>query len=742
MFSSKKKALAMSVLCAIASVGFVISASAAETSDKETMSHNLDEVVVEGDKDVLPGGFVSTKGSVGILGSKDVMDVPYTQTNVTAQNIEDFGGPNQALDNVLVNIPSVRQTGTMLHGDFSVRGKSTNGSFFYVNGVPGMMGQFFVPSFIADSIEVTAGPNKAISGTFPAGEGTGVAAVINMTTKKATNEPVTRYRQIFSGKSGFGEAIDVGRRFGKNNEWGVRVNAEFMNGNPTHYKSDKNSQSFFANIDHQGDNSKTNFLVGYQYYEVEDGMRWFGFDSKSVGKTLTHMPSAPNSKNNYSFPGMDKVHEGTLMVLNHEQKIDEGWKWFFNGGWTRSNLRKNITGQSSKLTIMDDDGTYAGKYFTRRTPSHKYYAQLGLNGEFDTGKVKHDVVFAVDKSWSKSWTGVIGGYSKTNFTGLGGNIFTGVDPNEKVDIPSFENYHNSSSTYWGASLMDTMTLGKAQMLLGVHRHQASSTTYSDPSKGEVITKNVKSDATCPAYGFVYQPDDNVSLYASHSEFFDSGSRVSEEKDSSGLYYENAGQILEPSKAKSNEIGIKYENKGFLATLAFFHNKEANAITSYNSDFSKKWYANDGENEYKGVELSVNGRLSDKWNIMGGLMYMDSKRSKTEKGTYDGYRIGGVPEWTGVAALQYKPDQDWSIIGRAVYVGDTPIFPASNKVEWTVPSYVTYDLGVKYKTKMNNTPVTLNAMCYNLTGKNYWIAYGSGLHLSSPRTFMLSATFDI
>ena len=47
-----KKALAMSVLCAIASVGFVVSASAAE----QTMHGNLDEVVVEGSADVLPGG--------------------------------------------------------------------------------------------------------------------------------------------------------------------------------------------------------------------------------------------------------------------------------------------------------------------------------------------------------------------------------------------------------------------------------------------------------------------------------------------------------------------------------------------------------------------------------------------------------------------------------------------------------------------------------------------------------------
>ena len=47
-----KKALVMSVLCAVASVGFVMSASAAE----QAMHGNLDEVVVEGRANVLPGG--------------------------------------------------------------------------------------------------------------------------------------------------------------------------------------------------------------------------------------------------------------------------------------------------------------------------------------------------------------------------------------------------------------------------------------------------------------------------------------------------------------------------------------------------------------------------------------------------------------------------------------------------------------------------------------------------------------
>ena len=72
-----KKALVMSVLCAIASVGFVMSASA------ENVVHgNLDEIVVEGSRDKMPGEMVNAKGSVGLLGDKDVMKTPFSVTNV------------------------------------------------------------------------------------------------------------------------------------------------------------------------------------------------------------------------------------------------------------------------------------------------------------------------------------------------------------------------------------------------------------------------------------------------------------------------------------------------------------------------------------------------------------------------------------------------------------------------------------------------------------------------------------
>ena len=181
--------------------------------------------------------------------------------------------------------------------------------------------------------------------------------------------------------------------------------------------------------------------------------------------------------------------------------------------------------------------------------------------------------------------------------------------------------------------------------------------------------------------------------------------------------------------------FKYANAGFLTSLGIFNIKQANNIEVYKGS---TYLQQDGEQEYQGIELSVNGKLADKWNFMGGLMYLDATQNKTQNGTNDGKTVNGAAKWNAVAVLEYNPDEKFSIVGRAMYTGKADIY----NEQLQTPSYMTYDLGVNYKTAFNKTPVTLTAMCYNLTDKNYWTAYGNNLILSSPRTLMLSATFDI
>lgn len=721
-----KKALVMSVLCAVASVGFVMSASAAE----QAMHGNLDEVVVEGSKDVLPGGNVRTTAKLGVLGDKSVMDIPYSEMSMTAKAVETYGDPSQPLANVLMNNPSIRTSTTSpMYTDFSMRGINMNGNHMMLNGVPSLFYQFTTPpSHIIDRIDITSGPNAGVNGVNMSNNGTNSGATpapgtINIVTKRATDTPVNRYTQTFSGRGNAGEFIDVGRRFGENNEWGIRVNAEYMEGGLALPGAEKNEKNIFINMDHRGDNNITNLFAGYFDLRVNGGQRWFSLPN-SYSSTV--LPDAPDSKNNYDFNGTTKYVHGYLATLNHEHKLDDTWSYFANMGYSRRSGNKDNQGASIKF---DEHGNFVGNQFNQQNEEGKNaYVQLGLKGNLETGAVKHDLVLSVDRSWARYWNKSKS--YKPNGQDILGNLYDGIIFPDNFVLQNFgDGTPQWEETNIGLTIADTISYGKASLLLAASRKHESFESFTG--------KSFKNDNVLPTCGLTYKPVDNMAVYYGHTESFSRGLVVS------GNDYTNNGETMDPVKSKQNEFGVKYQNAGVMTTLSYFDIDEANRY-DINADGGMKTKVDDGKNRYKGVELTVNGKLADKWTVTGGLIYLDAEREKTKNGTKDGCFVNGVSEWSGVLGLEYNPEESWGIVGRAVWNDKAYIDSGSNSGKTEIPSYVTFDLGVNYKTKINTVPVKLSAMCYNVADKDYWMGRGSSttIGLSMPRTFMLSAQFDI
>lgn len=714
----------MSVLCAVASVGFVMSASA------ETMHGNLDEVVVEGSKDVLPGGNVRTTAKLGVLGDKSVMDIPYSEMSMTAKAVETYGDPSQPLANVLMNNPSIRTSTTSpMYTDFSMRGINMNGNHMMLNGVPSLFYQFTTPpSHIIDRIDITSGPNAGVNGVNMSNNGTNSGATpapgtINIVTKRATDTPVNRYTQTFSGRGNAGEFIDVGRRFGENNEWGIRVNAEYMEGGLALPGAEKNEKNIFINMDHRGDNNITNLFAGYFDLRVNGGQRWFSLPN-SYSSTV--LPDAPDSKNNYDFNGTTKYVHGYLATLNHEHKLDDTWSYFANMGYSRRSGNKDNQGASIKF---DEHGNFVGNQFNQQNEEGKNaYVQLGLKGNLETGAVKHDLVLSVDRSWARYWNKSKS--YKPNGQDILGNLYDGIIFPDNFVLQNFgDGTPQWEETNIGLTIADTISYGKASLLLAASRKHESFESFTG--------KSFKNDNVLPTYGLTYKPVENMAVYYGHTESFSRGLVVS------GNDYTNNGETMDPVKSKQNEFGVKYQNAGVMTTLSYFDIDEANRY-DINADGGMKTKVDDGKNRYKGVELTVNGKLADKWTVTGGLIYLDAEREKTKNGTKDGCFVNGVSEWSGVLGLEYNPEESWGIVGRAVWNDKAYIDSGSNSGKTEIPSYVTFDLGVNYKTKINTVPVKLSAMCYNVADKDYWMGRGSSttIGLSMPRTFMLSAQFDI
>lgn len=718
----KKQILTMTVLSSILSVGFVMSTNAAENSEQQLDKYSMNEVVISGSKDVMPGGFAKITSNVGIMGEKTIMETPFAKTNLSEKAITSFETPGEGLTSALINIPSVRSASSTMYNDFWIRGSRITGYQMYVNGIPGLLTQTNIPTNFIGNIEVTAGPAMGFTGTTTQESAGGL---VNLVSKRAGEQDVTKFKQTFSGKGSFGEYVDVGRRFGKDKEWGLRINAQNLSGETSVSNEKLTSRDLFINLDHKNEKSNTNLLAGYRYVHHENGVRWFQYKS-----TVTSIPSAPDAKNNYSFRGQEMEYDTWLVTLNHEQKLNDNWKAFFNAGYSRYHLDTNYNAQSSAYQVINNAGDFYATSWSKVFPVTSYYGQMGVEGKIVTGEVKHNLALAFDKAWYNNGSGVDA--PKFNQTVLG-NLYNRTHiVGEELPAEKHGGF-TAKNQYWGVSLADTMEYGKAALTLGVHKHNAKTASYKWDT-GAKSKDTEKSDSVSPTYALSYSPNENVTFYANHAESFNKGAVVPGSQN--GHELENKGEMLTPTKTKQNEIGVKYQNKGVLTTLSVFDLKQAANMDVQKSD--GKWYlVQDGENEFKGVELTVNGQIAKKWNAMGGLTYLDGQ-IKNAYNVKSGTKVNATPKWNGVLGLEYQADDDFSVLGRAVYFGNCTI----QNERLSVPSYLTFDLGLKYKTKVSNTPVTLSAMCYNLTGKDYWITSGNTTMLNNPRTMMLTAEFDL
>lgn len=232
-----RKNLTALILAGVAStmIGGVI-ADAAETT-------TLNEVTVEADRDkaaqvvAAPGGLVNETAKLGILGNKSIHEIPYTEVSMNAKMLDTFADPSQPLASVLQNDPSIRSsTSSPMYTDFSMRGINMNGNHIMLNGIPSLFYQFNGPvNHIIERMDITSGPNAGVNGVSMSNNGTNSGATpapgtINVVTKRAGEKPVTTFTETFSGRGNWGEYIDFGHRLGKDNEWGVRVMGEYMDG--------------------------------------------------------------------------------------------------------------------------------------------------------------------------------------------------------------------------------------------------------------------------------------------------------------------------------------------------------------------------------------------------------------------------------------------------------------------------------------------------------------------------------
>ena len=728
-----KRKLVMALTAVLALTGGI--------SGQAAFSNTLDEVIVTAEKDqmeakVLPGGFEREETSFGLTGEQDIMTVPYTAQSISAKSIEMMAAPTGQIGQVLTNVPSIRTGTSLIKTDFSMRGMNANGSAMYLNNIPGFYIMCIGPvTNTIDRADVLVGPAATLSGSVQSYNGPdgGQPGSVYLYTKRAGETDFNHITLSNSGYGDWGEQFDISRaKLGSDGSWGVRVYGMHDKGGMSISGARREKNNISADISHETEKSKTNFYAGYVDERLNGTERRI-----AILRNSRWVPKAPDASKSYDDPNaMYSDWYGWQTTLNHEQKINDNLSWFLNAGMNDMTNRRLI--YSSQINIDDMgniilDGPDATGIWQQNLFLTNKYAQAGLKGKLNTGAVEHNWVMAVDRSYR-----VMDFTNKSNVPGIIKNMQDYVTGNPNIyngihfDTDRLKNISDSGRQFLyqemdtSLNFMDTMKIGKWSILAaGTRRHG----NY----RGNKPKNKIKDNQYAPTYGISYQPNENLSIYGAYARATTRGTPIF-----GG--YENDGDILDGVKVTQKELGVKYKWDKMYAAISYFDTTQPQYLEVKKPGFTKKFKLLDGKNHYKGIDFNMTGQIAKKWNVFGGFEYLNAK---VEGGTYDGCHTDSSAKWSAVLGMEYMPNADWSISGRMNYVG-RGIINRTNKTELEVPSSTVVDLFAKYKTSWGDVPVTLSAGCYNVFNRSYWAlqpGQGNKLLLSSPRSFILSASFD-
>ena len=695
----------------------------------------LSEVVVTADRQkgeakVLPGGFEREETSFGLTGEQDIMKVPYTAQSISAKSIDMMAAPTGQIGQVLTNVPSIRTGTSLIKTDFSMRGMLANGSAMYLNNIPGFYIMCIGPvTNTIDRADVLVGPAATLSGSVQSYNGPdgGQPGSVYLYTKKATGEDFNRITLSNSGYGDWGEQFDISRsHLGSDGSWGLRVYGMHDKGGMSIEGAKREKNNISVDLSHETEKSKTNFYAGYVDERLNGTERRI-----MIAKNSKWVPKAPDASKSYDDPNaMYSDWYGWQTTLNHEQKINDNLSWFLNAGMNDMTNRRMI--YSSQITINDmgdiKDTQIWSQYFLLKNK----YAQAGIKWKVNTGAVEHNLVFSVDRSHRIMYNN--NQHIDNPNEHVSGNIYSGI--HFAPSIYDFDNAYSLGKMFMyqemdtSLNFMDTMKFGKWSILAaGTRRHG----NY----RGKMVGNEIKDDQFSPTFGASYQPNENLSVYGAYAKSTTRGLPVTGK-------YDNQGALLGSVKLTQKEVGVKYKWNKMYAAISYFDVNQPNYIDiATETGTYKKIKALEGENRYKGIDFNLTGQISEKWNVFGGFEYLNAKQQKTQGGLKDGLPTDSSAKWSAVLGLEYMPNTDWSISGRMNYVGKGVINNNKNQ-QLEVPSSTVFDFFAKYKTSWGDTPVTISAGCYNVFNRSYWglqPGQGSKLLLSSPRSFILSASFD-
>lgn len=661
------------------------------------------------------GGQVARGGQLGVLGNIDNMDAPFVVTSFTSKLIEDQQA--RTLGDVVKNDSSI-QVGNGFGNSaetFSIRGFALNNDDLSFNGLYGILPRQVLPTQMIERVEVFKGANAFLNGAAPGGSGLGGS--INIQPKRAGEDPLTRATIDYTSDSQVGGGVDIGRRWGADNKFGIRVNAAHRDGETSVDDENQRLTVGTVGLDFRGEQLRVSLDAGYQKYR-------FSQPRPTIRVIGTDVPSAPSNRTNYGQPWTYSELESTFGVLRAEYDFNNNWMGYAAAGvshdrelgdYATPNVDGSGVGTISRLSVPYDRDSATG--------------EIGMRGQFKTGAVGHRVNAALSASRIK-------GATAYEFAGGGA-----IDINNPVYIPRpaggsiAGNFSDPDVTdrrrLYSVALSDTVSFLDDRVLFtaGVRRQTLKQDAFG---YNGVQTAAYNDSVWTPVFGVVVKPLDYMSLYANHIEGLTAG-------DSAPAEAVNFGTTLAPYRTKQTEVGVKLDFGTVGGNVGVFQIEKPEAYT----DAVTGVFGRAGEQRNRGIELNVYGEATRGVRLLGGITLMDPELRDTEVASQNGNDAIGVPRYQAVMGAEWDvPYVNGLTLQAYAQRRGSQYINADNSAK--IPAWNRFDLGARYATKIDNRNVVWRAGVDNVTDKQYWSTVGNDfgqITQGRGRIYKLSMSVD-
>ncbi|MCK0544991.1 TonB-dependent receptor [Pseudomonas syringae pv. aptata] len=659
------------------------------------------------------GGQVARKDSQGMLGSRDFMETPFSMTTYTKDAVKNQQA--RTLGDLIASDPSVRATNPAggRYEQFTIRGFSLFNSDVSYNGLYGILPTYTIDMEMAERVDILKGPSQLINGISPRGS---VGGGINVVPKRATDKPITELTTSYASKGQVGAAVDVARRFGEDDKFGIRFNGVKQSGDTEWDHQSVDRDMAVLGLDFRGDRLRLSTDIGHTERDTDAPQ-----ERVQVGANAK-VPNANDVRDNYAQSWSKARTKDTFGAVNAEYDLSDSVMLYGGVGARKSNhdfLRHavSVTNDAGDFSVQPRD-------FTR--DENVRTATAGARSWFTTGPVSHEVNLAASYFYMDFENG------GARYAAAPSNLYNPVDTPTPSNPTRADSKVYTENRFSGVALTDTLGFFEDRLLLtlGARWQRVKVDDWTDDVKGDTAYDEEK---VSPSGGILYKVTDDFSVYANYMEGLSQGKIA----PSTSV---NEDQIFPPFVSRQVEVGAKYDLGSFAFTASVFRIKQP----AYETNTTSRVFGPNGKRRNDGVELTMFGEPMKGFRLLGGVMYIDSELTNTVNGTFDGNRAPATPKYNVNLGAEWDVPgvNGLTLTGRGIYTGSQYLDQANSK---SIDSSERFDVGARYAFKVDQKDITLRANVENVMNKYYWSSAGAsddsepGLTLSTPRTYLLSAT---